>query len=124
MFQIDPNTCAVTMHKGDTGAYDVTLSRSDGEPFTENDVAIYKVTLGTTEMIRREYALDGETNGKITIAFHNADTDTWATGSYSTEIRVVVNAVHQDGKVVNGDIVRTPPQLKSTLTILGVLEDI
>lgn len=124
MFAVDPNTSAVTMHKGDTGAYNVTLARSDGEPFTSDDVAIYTVKQGSTVKIRREYALNGDVNGQITIAFHNSDTDTWAASTYATEIRVVINAVHQDGKVVNGDIVRTPPALKSTLTILDVLEDI
>lgn len=125
MFQIDPTTSAITMHRGDTGAYDVTLARSDGEPFTSVDRAVYTVMQGQTVKIHREYALDGETNGKFTIAFHNSDTDTWAATSYDTEIRVVINPVYDDNdKIINGDIVRTPPELKSTITILSVLEDI
>ena len=126
MFTIDPNTSAITMHKGDTGAYYATFTRSSGEAFGENDRAIYTVKQGSTVKIEREYALDDDElgNGKILIAFRNSDTDTWAAGSYNTEIRIVINPVRSGGQIVDGDVVRTITKSKSTLTILDVLKEV
>lgn len=126
MFVIDPNNSAITMHKGDTGAYYVNLTRSSGEAFGENDRALYTVKQGANIIIEREYALDDETlgNGRFLIAFRNSDTDTLAAGSYSTEIRVVINPIRSDGKIVDGDVVRTITASKSTLTILDVLKEV
>ena len=114
------------MHKGDTGAYYVNLSRSSGEAFGENDRALYTVKQGVNIIIEREYALNDETlgNGRFLVAFRNSDTDTLAAGSYSTEIRVVINPIRSDGKIVDGDVVRTITASKSTLTILDVLKGV
>ena len=126
MFVIDPNNSAITMHKGDTGAYYVNLTRSSGEAFGENDRALYTIKQGGNIIIEREYALNDETlgNGRFLIAFRNSDTDTLAAGSYSTEIRVVINPIRSDGKIVDGDVVRTITASKSTLTILDVLKEV
>ena len=126
MFVIDPNNSAITMHKGDTGAYYVNLTRSSGEAFGENDRALYTVKQGANIIIEREYALNDDTlgNGRFLIAFRNSDTDTLAAGSYSTEIRVVINPIRSDGKIVDGDVVRTITASKSTLTILDVLKGV
>lgn len=126
MFVIDPNNSAITMHKGDTGAYYVALTRSSGEAFGENDRALYTVKQGANIIIEREYALNDETlgNGRFLIAFRNSDTDTLAAGSYSTEIRVVINPIRSEGKIVDGDVVRTITASKSTLTILDVLKEV
>ena len=93
MFEINKDTSAVTMHRGDTGAYYANLRRKSGEDFGENDRAIYTVKNGATVMIEREFKLDDENlgNGKILIAFRNSDTDTWPGGTYTTEIRVAIN---------------------------------
>lgn len=129
MWSVDPNTMAVTMHKGDTGAYWVQLTRGSGDSFSEGDVAIYEVWQGTTLMIHKEYDLAPETpteicpgDGKFLVYFQNGTTDTWATGTYNVEIRVVINPIRQDGKVVDGDTVRT--MIRSTITIQDILIDI
>lgn len=128
-WSVDKNTMAVTMHRGDTGAYWVQLDRASGDPFVEGDVAIYEVWSGQDLKIHREFDLQPETptellpgDGKFLIAFRNSDTDTWASGAYNTEIRVSLNPVRSGGKVVDGDTVRTI--VKSTLTIQDVLIDI
>lgn len=89
------------MHRGDTGAYKATLTRTSGEPFGENDRAIFTVKSGNTVMMEREYRLDDETlgNGVYIVTFRNSDTDTWAAGSYSTEVRVAINPIRAE-KVV------------------------
>lgn len=123
-WDVDESTMAVTMHKGDTGAYwvDLTLEDEEGNSageFEEGDVAIYEVWSGQTLMQHREFELQPETptdicpgDGSFLIAFRNSDTDTWATGSYDTEIRVSLNPVRSNGKVVDGDTVRTVIQSK------------
>ena len=94
---IDPNTYAVTMHRGDTGAYYITFEGSSGA-YEDGDTAIYMVKSGQTEMIYKEFNLQPETpnsyelgDGKILIAFQNSTTDTWAAGQYNTEFRVARN---------------------------------
>lgn len=98
MWSIDKNTMAVTMHKGDTGAFYVTLTRGSGADYADGDVAIFEVALGEDILIHREYNLNpAEPNdielgdGKFLVSFANSDTDTWAEGSYDTEIRSVIN---------------------------------
>lgn len=127
MFQFDPENSSISMHRGDTGAYYVQCRRSSGKPFGEGDVALYTVKSGSEVKIQREYALDddeGAGNGRFLVAFRNSDTDTWPAGSYSTEIRVVINPIRLDVDVVDGDIVRTIVRSKSTLTILDILREV
>jgi len=126
MFDVNESTMAVTLHKGDTGAYTVTLELEDGEEFVDGDVAIYEVWQGTNRLIHREFNLQPDEptyteygDGVFLIAFRNSDTDTWAAGSYNTEIRVSLNPIRSSGSVVDGDTVRTI--VKSTITIQDVL---
>ena len=94
-WSIDKNTMAVTMHKGDTGAYYVTVTRHSRNDWADGDTAIYEVVQDRTVKIHREFNLQPAVpnnlelgNGKFLIAFLNSDTDTWASGTYQTEIRV------------------------------------
>lgn len=126
MWAIDTNTMAVTMHQGDTGAYTVTMELEDGEEFVDGDVAIYEVWQGSTQLIHREFNLQPDEptyteygDGVFLIAFRNSDTDTWAAGTYNTEIRVSLNPIRSSGRVVDGDTVRTV--VKSNITIQDVL---
>ena len=125
MWAVDESSMAVTMHRGDTGAYTVTLELEDGEEFVDGDTAIYEVWQGTTMLIHREFNLQPDEptyteygDGVFLIAFRNSDTDTWATGSYQTEIRVALNPIRSSGAVVDGDTVRTIVQ--STIQINDV----
>jgi len=121
-WDVNEDTMAVTMHQGDTGAFWVDLELEDNDEFVEGDVAIFEVWQGTVRKIHREFELQPETptdicpgDGSFLIAFRNSDTDTWATGTYSTEIRVSLNPIRSDGSVVDGDTVRTVVQ--STILI-------
>ena len=128
-WSVDPKTMAVTMHKGDTGAYWVQLTRSSGDAFEDGDVAIYEVWQSGTMKIHKEFNLNPDEptdicpgDGKFLISFVNSDTDTWTAGTYASEIRVSINPVRSDGSVVDGDTVRTV--IKSTITINDVLINI
>ena len=128
-WNVNEDTMAVTMHKGDTGAFWVDLELEDGDEFIEGDVAIFEVWQGTVLKIHREFELQPDEptdicpgDGSFLIAFRNSDTDTWANGTYSSEIRVVLNPIRSDGSVVDGDTVRTVVQ--STVQINSVLINI
>ena len=117
------------MHRGDTGAYWVQLDKDSGDDFEEGDVAIYEVCKDGVAKIHREYALQPETpteicpgDGKFLVAFVNSDTDTWASGQYDTEIRVVLNPSRTNNAVVDGDTVRTI--IQSTISIQDVYIEI
>ena len=126
MFDVNESTMAVNMHRGDTGAFTVTMELEDNESFVDGDVAIFEVWSGTTRLIHREFNLQPAEptyteygDGVFLIAFRNSDTDTWAPGTYQTEIRVTLNPIRSSGAVVDGDTVRTI--VKSTITIQDVL---
>lgn len=128
-WDIDPQTSAISMHRGDTGAYWEEWTLDNGDDFVEGDVALYEVKSGSNVLIHREYELQPETptdicpgDGKFLIAFRNSDTDTWSPGTYQTELRMVLNPIRSSGAVVDGDTVRTVVQ--SSLTIRSVLIDI
>lgn len=126
MFEVDKNTMAVTLHQGDTGAFWCMLDLGSGNEFVEGDVAIFEVWQNKTLMMHREYELQPETptdicpgDGKFLIAFRNSDTENWTPGAaYNSEIRVSLNPVREDGKVVDGNTVRTIVQ--STINIRAV----
>lgn len=124
---IDKTNSSITMHKGDTGAYWVQLRKKGGGNFEEGDVALYTVKQGSVTKIEREFPLnddEGAGNGRFLIAFRNSDTDSWASGTYSTEIRVVLNPKKTYNEVKDGDTVRTITASKSTITILDVLREV
>ena len=128
-WSIDKSSMAVTMHRGNTGAFWVNLEMASGKSFSAGDVAIFEVRSGDEVKIHREFDLQPSTptdiepgNGRFLIAFRNSDTDTWAGGVYNTEVCVVLNPIRSDGSVVDGDTVRTV--IKSTITINDVLIDI
>lgn len=123
-WSIDKETSAVTMHRGDTGGYWVSLHRSSDDLFEEGDVAIYEVWNGKTRLIHREFPLgddNGDGNGRFLISFRNSDTDTWAAGTYQTEIKVFLNPIRVNGICKDGDNVRTISKSKSTITILDTM---
>lgn len=126
MFEINKDNSAITMHRGDTGAYTVTLRRKSGRPFGENDRALFTVKSGNTLMIDREYRLDDAErgNGKFLVAFRNSDTDTWVAGQYSTELRVAIEPTRTGDEIKDGSTIRTITKSKSTLTILDVQKEI
>ena len=112
MFNVDYSTGAIEMNVGDTGSFQIAATRSDDEPWTEDDVATFTVRNNAGEdVITRNYALNDDTlgNGVISIEFQNSDTDQLPAGTYSWEMRYVINALYDaSGRVVDGDIVRTP----------------
>ena len=140
MFNVNLETMEIKMHAGDTGSFKVHAERGSGDAWTDEDRMLFTVRDGVGEIVlQRIYRLDdqwGIGDGTVLIEFHNDDTDQWASGAYSTELRFdispiwqgtaptarCVNALTSSAKMVEGAIVRT--KIQSTLTIDGVLGDI
>lgn len=103
MFDLDHMT--ITMSIGDTGAVYV---RGVGYDFSENDRAVFTVrTPNGGLMIEREYQMDE--NGGFILCFHNADTEGYPAGTYSWDVRYVINPYRDEtGAIVDGDQVITP----------------
>lgn len=140
MFSFDNNTCAISMHAGDTGSKWIHATRESETDWTADDRCLFTVRNASNEIVmQRIYRLDdqwGAGNGWFLMEFHNNDTDTWAPGMYTTEWRYdvapswdgtaptgrCVNGMTAGVKMTDGSIVRT--KVQSTLNISGVLGNI
>lgn len=107
MFVVDENTGRIDMHRGDTGAFTITLS---GYTLTENDrVLITFMGSGGTEIKKAYYVPE---NNQVTVTFGNPETDYLSTGDYKWDVRVVIDPVWDDSGaepvIVDGAAVSTP----------------
>ena len=139
MFNFDNDSCAISLHAGDTGSKWIHATRKGGDDFTSSDRCLFTVKNSNGEIVmQRIYRLDdqwGAGNGWYLMEFHNGDTDTWAPGNYTTEWRYDVDpswdGTAPTGRCVNtlvngevtvrmtdGAVVRT--KVQSTLTVQGV----
>lgn len=113
----------IELSRGDTGALTVTANATlEGEPyvFGENDRALFSIKSGNGEIIMQKVC--PMVNNAFTVQFLNADTDSLAPGSYSWDVRYVINPYYDDsGKMINGDQVITPraPMSLNLLTVVG-----
>lgn len=111
MFQVDYDTGAIVMSRGDTGSFELEAIREDRQSWTENDRAVFTLRAPNGEtVIERIYRLDDQTNnGVIVIEFHNQDTDQLEPGTYTWEMRFVAGIyMDSSGKIINGNFIRTP----------------
>lgn len=139
MFNFDSNTCAITLHAGDTGSKWIHATRASEEQWTEDDRCLFTVRNPSGEIVmQRIYRLDdqwGAGNGWFLMEFHNNDTDSWQPGTYTTEWRYDVDPSWEgtapsgrcvntlvDGEVTvrmtDGAVVRT--KVQSTMSIQSV----
>lgn len=104
MFNVDPDTKKITMHRGDTGEMTVTAT---GYSYESTDRALFTVkNKNGTEIIRRVYQM---TNNAFVVAFANADTDGLTPGNYEWDVRYVVNPQYDtSGNIDDGTAVTTP----------------
>ena len=143
MFNVDLETMAIDMHRGDTGAFKIAATKASGAAWGEHDRMLFTVSSADgTDKIRRLYRLDdGRTetdlgDGIVLIEFHNDDTDQWASGTYTTELRFIGDAVWDGTEltsdcvddlistshIIEGALVRTP--LQSTLNIRNIIGEV
>lgn len=107
MFAFNAKTLALTLHAGDTGSINIGGMLRNGDAWTANDIMRFTVANGSGEVVMdRAYKLTGVTGvpeGCAVIEFHNNDTDTWATGTYTIQIRFYVNP-SWSGSAPAGDV--------------------
>lgn len=111
MFVVNEDTGAVEMNVGDTGAWFIDGALDNGDDFTEDDRAVFTIRDSSGEIVlERVYGLADEDlgNGTIHVQLSNDDTDDWDPGSYTYEVRYVVNPYYSGGQIVSGNIVDTP----------------
>lgn len=116
MFNVDPTTKTITMHRGDTGEMSVTGRLAT---FSANDRALFTVKNSSgTEIIKRVYELE---DGQFTVAFANADTDSLPPGTYYWDVRFIFDPHYVDEEIDDGAGVDTPgsPYLLNLLSTVG-----
>ena len=106
MFNVDPVTKKITLHRGDTG--EVTFTAS-GYTYGSDDRALFTVkSANGTEIIKTVYELE---NNAFTVEFTNAMTDYLAPGVYEYDVRYIVDPVYDQATgliIEDGDNVYTP----------------
>jgi hypothetical protein len=123
MFMVDGTN--IILSRGDTGAVKINaVATLDGAAFTfgADDRALFSVKNSNGEIImQKAYTM---TDNSFTVYFQNEDTEGLAAGSYSWDVRYVVNAYFDaSGNIVNGDQIITPKN-PMTLTLLNVVGDV
>lgn len=106
MFGVDGYT--ITLSRGDTGAIKFTADTE--HTFNSNDRALFSIKNAVGEMVKQSaYELDE--NKAFVVSFFNADTDNLAAGSYTWDVRYIINPYYDDdGNIIDGDQVITPRQ--------------
>lgn len=120
MFRLDGYTINIT--RGDTGGIKIKATATlNGEPFTfgADDRALFSIKNSQGEVLKEKIA--ELTNNEFMVYFMNSDTDSLSPGSYSWDVRYVINPIYQNGRIVNGDQILTPkePQTINILTVVG-----
>ena len=104
MFNVDPTTRKITLHRGDTG--EVTFTAT-GRTFGEDDRALFTIKDSSGSVVKQTvYEM---TDNAFTVEFANADTDYLSPGIYYWDVRYIVNPQYDaQGNIVDGDGVGTP----------------
>ena len=106
MFTVDESTGRIEMHRGDTGAFTITL---EGYTLGSNDrVLVTFMGIGGTEIKKQYYTPE---NNHVTVEFGNDETDWLTAGDYKWDVRVVIDPVWSSGanpEITDGAAVSTP----------------
>ena len=123
MFNV--NGTVITLSRGDTGALRIRVNarrKDTGEAFTfgERDRALFTIKNASGAIVKQvAYPM---TDNVFKVTFFNADTDKFAPGTMSWDVRYVINPYYDDANnIVDGDQVLTPTQPLSMqlLTVVG-----
>ena len=121
MFTVNGTT--ISLSRGDTGAIRITANakyRGTDTPyvFGERDRALFTIRGNGKVVKQKAYPI---VQNKFTVVFANADTDQIGAGSYSWDVRYVINPKYENGVIVDGDQVITPlgPQQANLLSVVG-----
>lgn len=113
MFELSGTRIRLT--QGDTGILTINAKDSD-HVFTEADKAVFTARKQSGSLLV-EMVLQPEADGRVQIPFTSDLSDGWKPGDYKWDIRYVIDAVIENGRVVDGNEVITP-MAPSVLTIM------
>ena len=113
MFELSGTRIRLT--QGDTGILTILPGEGD-HVFTDSDRVVFTVRKQSGAIVT-EMLLTPEAGGTVQIPFTNGLTDGLEPGSYKWDVRYVLGAVLENGRVVDGAEVITP-MLPGTLTIV------
>ena len=117
MFSVDGYT--ISLSRGDTGA--IKIQTETDYTFASEDRALFSVKNSLGEVVRQQiYEIDSYK--AFIVNFANADTDYLPVGSYSWDVRYVINPYYDStGKIIDGDQVITPepPMEMQLLQVVG-----
>jgi len=103
MFSVDPTSKKISLSRGDTGAFTITVS---GYTFGEDDRCVFTIKGGNQIVKQVAYPM---VNNSFTVTMFNADTDKFNAGSYTWDVRFVIHPYYDEaGNVIDGDQVLTP----------------
>jgi hypothetical protein len=117
MFNVDGYT--ISLSRGDTGA--IRVNTDTEYDFTANDRVLFSVKNAIGEVVRQQ-AFPLDENKGFVVQFTNADTDSLPAGTFSWDIRYVINPYYDEqGNIVSGDQVITPrlPMEMQLLQVVG-----
>lgn len=97
----------IRLTQGDTGL--LTIKARSEHIFTQKDRVVFTVRK-TGGGIMTEMVLTPQEDGTVQVPFTNALTDGWKPGAYAWDVRYVLGAVLEGGRVTDGDEVITPMQ--------------
>lgn len=103
MFEVHGTRIRLT--QGDTGL--LTIKVRSERPLTDDDRAVFTVRRPSGG-IMAEMVLTPQEDGTVQVPFTNALTDGWKPGIYAWDVRYVLGAVIDGGKVTDGREVITP----------------
>lgn len=104
MFRLIGRT--MILSQGDTGALVIRV-KTKGYAFAAGDKAVFTVRTGKGRLVM-EHAADIGADGRAVIPFANTDTEGWMAGRYRWDVRVVLGAKTEDGRITDGRAVITP----------------
>lgn len=106
MFNVEGYT--ISLSRGDTGA--IKFKARTDYTFTERDRALFSIKNAVGDVVKQQ-AFELDETKSFVVSFFNTDTDTLAAGSYSWDVRYIINPYYDDsGKIIDGDQVITPRQ--------------
>lgn len=98
----------ITLSRGDTGAIKITAETD--YTFTSADRVLFSIKNAVGEVVKQQ-AFELDENKAFVVPFFNADTDNLAAGTFSWDVRYVINPYYDEsGKIIDGDQVITPKQ--------------
>ena len=119
MFGVEDYT--ISLSRGDTGA--IKFNTSTEYDFASNDRALFSVKNALGEVVRQQaYPLDE--NKAFVVNFSNSDTDSLPAGTFSWDVRYIINPYYDDqGNIIDGDQVITP-KLPMQMLLLQVVGEV